>query len=115
MGRALGPTQLMSPRAMFRSWGISSRLVARSSRPILVMRGSSSWAWMLPNLSTALGTMVRNLNTWTFPLSLPHLSWVNRIGPLSSSLMAMLKTNHMGEAINRPTAATRMSKGHLSR
>src|SRR4028118_1785863 len=51
MGR--GPTKLISPRRTFKSWGSSSRLVLRNTRPTRVTRGSLRNFWFLSHSARA--------------------------------------------------------------
>src|SRR4029453_10547474 len=61
----------MSPEKMFHNCGSSSIAVARSRRPIRVIRGSFSVAWTGPVRASASGTLHRNLRGRNTPAPPP--------------------------------------------
>ena len=96
----LGPTNLISPRATFQSWGSSSRCVRRNSRPIRVMRGSEAVVIADPALGRV--DIVRSLKqVKSRPLS-PTLVAAYMAGPGLSSFTATASAPTMGRARTAP-------------
>jgi len=79
---------LISPRRTFISWGSSSRLVRRSSRPIRVTRSSSLPTDLTPSWSAASHRIVLNFSIVNMRFPRPMRTWEKRAGPPESMRMA---------------------------
>ena len=84
-GRGRGPTRAMSPRTTWTSVGSSSRLVARSTRPMRVRRAASCCG---PSSSDAAGRIVRNLTSSNGRPPRPLRAWRNSTGGPSTIRIA---------------------------
>ena len=73
--RARGPTKLMSPLKMLRSWGSSSMAVARRTRPTRVTRGIAGDGLDRPACRLRVPTMDRNLSALKIRPFRPTRSW----------------------------------------